>query len=76
MSDKYIDLDIIFVVNVFSSKSKKNHLKYNCILLQLRDGPLFTKDLFNYFEEVGPRQKAGVVLLEILDEVVENEKRS
>ena len=57
-------------------KVKKNHLKYNCILLQLRDGPLFTKDLFNYFEEVGPRQKAGVVLLEILDEVVENEKRS
>ena len=57
-------------------KVKKNHLKYDCILLQLRDRPLFTKDLFNYFEEVGTRQKAGVVLLEILDEVVENEKRS
>ena len=56
------------------SISLKNHLKNYCVLLQLRDRPLFPKDLFNDFEEVRSRKKTRVVLLEVLDEVVQDEK--
>ena len=54
----------------------KRHLKNYRIFLQLRDRPLLPKDLFNDFEEVGPREEAGVVLLEVLDEVVQDEESS
>ena len=46
------------------------------ILLQLGDRPLAAEDGLDDLQEVLARQEAGVVLLEVLDEVVEDEEGS
>jgi hypothetical protein len=54
---------------------KKNlYLEFDCLQLQVSDWPLVEEYLLQDSEEVLPGQEAGVVLLEVRDEVVQDEK--
>lgn len=52
------------------------NLEDDGILLQLRNWPLGPKDGVNDLKEVRTRKEAGIVLLEVLDKVVEDEESS
>ena len=53
---------------------KHLYLEFDCLELQVRDWPLVEEYLLQDAEEVLSGQEAGVVLLEVRDEVVQDEK--